>query len=247
MENADPSALLSLVSFVMHVLGESPSIVAQLKGSLMASQRQRIVVIDDHRIVALGVQTVFSSAEIDVEVVWRPCVTNIVWDKDDVAILDLRLADGSSPEENIARILDYGVPVVVYTSGEDPHLIRRAIASGTLSIVRKSASPSELIEAVRAAQAGETHPNLDWAAAVDADGDFVTEHLSELEAKILSHYAIGSSSASVARQLCLSKHTINTYIARIREKYRLAGRPADSRVDLFQRAAEDGLVSYYNQ
>ena len=49
----------------------------------------------------------------------------------------------------------------------------------------------------------------------------------------------------MARILNLSKNTVNTYVARIRDKYRTAGRPADTRVDLFRRAAEDGLVSYY--
>jgi len=56
----------------------------------------------------------------------------------------------------------------------------------------------------------------------------------------------GASSSSVARALSVSKNTVNTYIARIRDKYRESGRPAESRVDLFRRAAEDGLVSYYD-
>ena len=106
--------------------------------------------------------------------------------------------------------------------------------------------PDDLVEAVLAAVEGITFPTPDWAAALDADEDFVAEHLSDLEAHILAHYASGESSASVARALSVSKNTVNTYIARIRDKYRESGRPAESRVDLFRRAAEDGLVSYYD-
>lgn len=150
------------------------------------------------------------------------------------------------PDKNIAYINGYGIPVVVYTSGDDPYLVRRAIAGGALSIIRKTAPPDDLVEAVLAAAEGITFPTPDWAAALDADEDFVAEHLSDLEAHILAHYASGASSASVARALSVSKNTVNTYIARIRDKYRESGRPAESRVDLFRRAAEDGLVSYYD-
>ena len=60
-------------------------------------------------------------------------------------------------------------------------------------------------------------------------------------------YANGAKSERVGRMLGLSANTVNTYVARIRDKYRAAGRPADNRVDLFRRAAEDGLVSYWEQ
>ena len=205
-----------------------------------------IIVIDDHRVVGLGVKAAFENRGVDASISWAPTVRDAKRLRGQIAILDLRLADGSAPDTNIAYINGYGVPVVVYTSGDDPYLVRRAIAGGALSIIRKSAPPEDLVEAVLAAADGVTFPTPDWAAALDADEDFVADHLSDLEARILTHYASGESSACVARSLSVSKNTVNTYIARIRDKYREAGRHADSRVDLFRRAAEDGLVSYYD-
>ena len=204
-----------------------------------------VIVIDDHRVVGLGVKAAFENRGVDASISWAPTVRDAKRLRGQVAILDLRLADGSAPDTNIAYINGYGVPVVVYTSGDDPYLVRRAIAGGALSIIRKSAPPEDLVEAVLAAADGATFPTPDWAAALDADEDFVADHLSDLEARILTHYASGASSACVARTLSVSKNTVNTYIARIRDKYREAGRNADSRVDLFRRAAEDGLVSYF--
>ena len=55
---------------------------------------------------------------------------------------------------------------------------------------------------------------------------------------------MGAKSVTVARELGCTVPTVNTCMARIREKYRKVGRPADTRVDLFLRAAEDGLVGY---
>lgn len=204
-----------------------------------------VIVIDDHRVVGLGVTAAFENRRVDASISWAPTVRDAKRLRGQVAILDLRLADGSDPDRNIADLNGRAIPVVVYTSGDDPYLVRRAIAGGALSIIRKSAPPEDLVEAVLAAADGATFPTPDWAAALDADEDFVADHLSDLEARILTHYASGASSACVARTLSVSKNTVNTYIARIRDKYREAGRHADSRVDLFRRAAEDGLVSYF--
>ena len=204
-----------------------------------------VIVIDDHRVVGLGVTAAFENRGVDASISWAPTVRDAKRLRGQVAILDLRLADGSDPDRNIADLNGRAIPVVVYTSGDDPYLVRRAIAGGALSIIRKSAPPEDLVEAVLAAADGATFPTPDWAAALDADEDFVADHLSDLEARILTHYASGASSACVARTLSVSKNTVNTYIARIRDRYREAGRHADSRVDLFRRAAEDGLVRYF--
>ena len=204
-----------------------------------------VIVIDDHRVVGLGVTAAFENRGVDASISWAPTVRDAKRLRGQVAILDLRLADGSDPDRNIADLNGRAIPVVVYTSGDDPYLVRRAIAGGALSIIRKSAPPEDLVEAVLAAADGATFPTPDWAAALDVDEDFVADHLSDLEARILTHYASGASSACVARTLSVSKNTVNTYIARIRDRYREAGRHADSRVDLFRRAAEDGLVSYF--
>lgn len=204
-----------------------------------------VIVIDDHGVVGLGVTAAFENRGVDASISWAPTVRDAKRLRGQVAILDLRLADGSDPDRNIADLNGRAIPVVVYTSGDDPYLVRRAIAGGALSIIRKSAPPEDLVEAVLAAADGATFPTPDWAAALDADEDFVADHLSDLEARILTHYASGASSACVARTLSVSKNTVNTYIARIRDRYREAGRHADSRVDLFRRAAEDGLVSYF--
>ena len=206
----------------------------------------RLAVIDDHEIVALGVRGAYEtvSPERDVKISWYPSVGRMS-QTPDVAILDLRLDDGTTPADNLEALLNMRVPVVVYTSADDPYLVREAIRHGALSVVRKSAAPTELVTTVEAALNNEITPGLDWAAALDADSDFVATHLTDVEAEVLAHYAAGELSEVVARRLGLAPSSVNTYISRIRNKYREVGRKVDSRVDLFFRAAEDGLVSYF--
>ena len=178
---------------------------------------------------------------------WYASLRDVEWpDGRVLVILDLRLEDSSTPTQNLREIEQRGLPVIAYTSAESPILVREAIAGGVLAIVRKSGPSSDLVLAIQDALDGRPSAGLDWAAALDADEDFVGDYLAPIEADVLAHYAEGEKSETVAHILSLSKNTVNTYVARIRDKYRAAGRPADTRVDLFRRAAEDGLVSYYD-
>lgn len=213
----------------------------------MAAGPLNVIVIDDHEIVGLGVERALTSHKVLAHVRCLSSVSQVRPHWGDIAVLDLRLADGSTPAENIARLNRAGVHVVVYTSADDPYLVREAIAAGALSIVRKSSPSSELVQAIKDAAEGRVSPGIDWALALDADEDFVTDQLSELEAQILTRYASGEASDMVARELNVSRNTVTTYIKRIRDKYRQVGRPAESRVDLFRRATEDGLISRFDQ
>ena len=206
-----------------------------------------IIVVDDHDIIAKGCRLVFEDAGMPWSVCWYASLRDAEWpDGRGLVILDLRLEDGSTPTQNLREIEQRGLPVIAYTSAESPILVREAIAGGVLAIVRKSGPSSDLVLAIQDALDGRPSAGLDWAAALDADEDFVGDYLAPIEADVLAHYAEGEKSETVARILSLSKNTVNTYVARIRDKYRAAGRPADTRVDLFRRAAEDGLVSYYD-
>jgi len=206
-----------------------------------------VVVVDDHQIVGLGLKKALEDQDSRYSVTAVTSIAGIVLPEPPVVVvLDLRLADGSTPTSNLEALREAGVPVVIYTSGDNPVLVREAIAAGALAIVRKSAPLEELVEALDGAAQGRTSAGIDWAAALDADEDFVSRHLTRAESLVLAHYASGETSDVVARELMMSKNTINTYVSRIRDKYRAAGRRADSRVDLFRRAAEDGLVSYFD-
>ena len=206
-----------------------------------------IIVVDDHDIIAKGCRLVFEDAGMPWSVRWYASLRDVAWpDGRVLVILDLRLEDGSTTTQNLHEIERRGLPVIAYTSAESPILVREAIAGGVLAIVRKSGPSSDLVLAIQDALDGRPSASLDWAAALDADEDFVGDYLAPIEADVLAHYAEGEKSETVARILSLSKNTVNTYVARIRDKYRAAGRPADTRVDLFRRAAEDGLVSYYD-
>src|SRR5262245_65195147 len=86
-----------------------------------------------------------------------------------VLVLDLNLPEGSSlaaiPE---LREESPDTAVVVLTMQQEPAFAREAIRAGALGYVLKQSAGSELVDAVRAAAAGETYLNPQLGAQVAA-------------------------------------------------------------------------------
>ncbi len=162
----------------------------------------------------------------------------------DGVLLDLKLADDSTPTANIDRISTLGIPILVYTSGDRPALIREAAGAGAAGMIRKSELPSEIVTAVRSMLGGEVVASADWAAALDVDPEFTRVHLTPREAEVLGHYASGETADRVAKLLFISRETVLDHIRHIRIKYAEAGRRAPTKVSLHQRAVEDGVISW---
>lgn len=209
-----------------------------------APKRHVIALVEDHALISLGFRDLVEGTP-DLELAGLlesvDGLSSLGRDLD-LVVLDLRLADGSSPESNIAAIHAMGAHVLIYTGGEDRRLIQSAARAGALGLIRKSSEPDVLLEAIRTAAEGKEVFGTDWAAAIDSDDALADARLSAREREILSLYASGLTAYSVARHLGVSRETVADYVSRIRRKYAEAGRPAQSRVDLYKRALEDGLL-----
>ncbi|GAA4035362.1 hypothetical protein GCM10023063_19790 [Arthrobacter methylotrophus] len=161
----------------------------------------------------------------------------------DVVALDLQLADGSRPGENTARLITAGYNVLAFTSGTNPAHIQEAVANGALGVSLKTDKVVETITKLRRVAAGETIDDIFFASAIEVDADFVDANLSERERECLALYATGYSQGQVARRMGIAVSTAKENIDRIRKKYVDAGRPAGTKVDLFIRAVEDGIIA----
>jgi DNA-binding NarL/FixJ family response regulator len=160
----------------------------------------------------------------------------------DVVLLDLVLADNSTPTENLRALAATNARTVIYSSGDQPALVREASRAGGFGMIRKSTSAAETVAAVRAAARGDVAVSADWAAALDIDTSFVSTILSTREAEVLELYASGETAERVGAQLFISRETVLDHIRRIRAKYEAHGRPAHTKIDLHRRAVEDGII-----
>ena len=205
---------------------------------------RRLALVEDHALIARGFAALIATTP-DLELVaTAESVADLsaIDPAPTLVVLDLRLADGSTPAANVAAIHALGSYVLIHTGAEDRSLIQSAARSGALGLVRKSADPAVLLSAIRRAVRGETVFTTDWAAAIDADAQLVDAKLSQREQAVLSMYASGESALSVAATLGITRDTVNDYVKSIRRKYSNVGRPAASRVDLYRRAVEDGIL-----
>lgn len=160
----------------------------------------------------------------------------------DVILLALILSDGSRPAENLQVLEPLGAHVVAYTSGDRPQLLREAAGAGAAGMISRSDPLEVITSSVRRAAQGHILATAQWAAALDSDRQFVAAHLSRRESEVLSLYAAGATAERVAQTLFLSRETVLDHIRRIRAKYAAVDRAAPTKVDLFRRAVEDGLV-----
>ncbi|PXA69984.1 response regulator [Cryobacterium arcticum] len=206
----------------------------------------RVALIDDHEIVARGFAGLFATLP-QVEVVATVAtVTDLLEQvgetRVDLVILDLRLSDGSTVTSNVDRLRATGAAVLAFTGGDDAQLMRAAARGGVLGVVRKSEPTDVLLDAVIRAADGETIASTEWAAALDGDPDLSDAGLSPREREVLSLYAAGAKAPLVASHTGLSELTVVDYIRRVRSKYERVGRPANTKIDLYKRALEDGIL-----
>jgi DNA-binding NarL/FixJ family response regulator len=204
-----------------------------------------ICIIDDHEAIRIALESVCvqnnlkliaSTASVDsaLEIMGNQ--------KPAVAVLDLSLADGSSVDENVLKLVEREIPVVIFSIADKSNLVRAALKAGAAALVPKSHSMTELIDAIRMVAAGVLVNNLQTTAAIDADAAFKKAKLSPREQEVLSLYASGLALKQVAYSLNITVHTAKEHIDRVRGKYATIGRPAVNKTELLMRAIEDGLI-----
>lgn len=206
--------------------------------------RTRVAVVDDHELVAIAVQNLLELADGLLFARHATSVTELVrpMRDADLVLLDLSLRDGTDPGDNVRQIRHWGADVLVLTSGEDPYLVRAASRAEVLGIVRKSTPREALVQAVLAAARGEIVPTTEWASALDTDPLLDGAPLTAREREVLSLYASGLGARGVAEMLFISENTVNDHLRRIRSVYHQLGRPATTKVELYQRGIEDGFM-----
>jgi DNA-binding NarL/FixJ family response regulator len=214
------------------------------------SRSIKLGIVDDHEAVRIGLA---AAAAVDARTALVPVVVVRTVDTVqsllscgeamfDVVALDMSLADGSSPGDNVRRVVEAGYPVLIFTVGDRPADLREALAAGASGISRKSELMADTLGLIRKVAAGEMVDNQDLAAAIDGDPKFPRHLLSDREKETLKHYAAGRIRKQIAREMNISENTVATNLKRIREKYEAAGRYAPTKIDLRQRAVEDGLL-----
>jgi DNA-binding NarL/FixJ family response regulator len=178
-----------------------------------------VVLVDDHVMVRKGVELLLRSQNIAVV-----GVANGVGDarsmierrRPDVALVDIRLADGSGIE--LAQQVASATPstrVLLYTGGLDENLAAQALRSSARGVMLKAGPPAGLIEAVRTVAAGGMYfdPQVDRILGPTATATAPARSvLTRREREVFELLAGGMNGEDVAADLVLSPETVRTHI-----------------------------------
>lgn len=197
----------------------------------------RIVLVDDHEIVRLGLITLLEDQP-GLQVVGEAgnaadAVQAVATLRPDVVLMDIRMpGDGGieATRQITARFPE--TKVVMLTSFADDELVLRAISAGAVGYVLKQVGNEELLRAIAAAARGEalldpvTTAHLlsrvrekERRTASDAFRD-----LSDQELAVLGGVARGKSNAEIGFELHLSEKTVRNYLSTVLEKLHLTNR-----------------------
>ena len=189
----------------------------------------RLLIVDDHPVVRLGLVTLFGSAR-NVAVVGE---TGSVQEAVSLAAAtDVRLPDGTGIDAcRLIRSEHPEIKVVMLTGFADEEAVIRAVLAGANGFLLKSCSTERLVDAVETAAMGGalldpevTDGVLEWMRGGGQLNSDPLTRLSEQERKILPLIALGKTNRQIGEMLYLSEHTVKSYVSSLLKKLELARR-----------------------
>ncbi|MGN6257070.1 MAG: response regulator [Solirubrobacterales bacterium] len=208
-----------------------------------AEGKTTVALVDDHAVVRGALKALLEGQE-DLEVVGE--AGDIAAGREIVAerrprvlVLDVNLPDGLAVDA-VPQLREDSpeTAIVLLTMERDLTLARRALDAGASGYLFKDSAHLELIEAVRAAAAGERHLAPAVAAGLKSEGaDEEKPVLSPRETDVLKLMALGHTNREIGEQLSLSVRTVETHRAHIQQKLGLSSRP-----ELTRYALANGLI-----
>src|SRR5471032_2183837 len=195
----------------------------------------RIFLVDDHEVVRRGVRDMLE-AEDDFEVVGEAgtveeALNRIPATSPDVAVLDVRLPDGSGVE--LCREVRSSHPTLaclMLTSFDDDEALFEAIVAGAAGYVLKQVKGNDIVEAVRQVGAGRSLLDPAMTARVmtrlrnGPTEDSRLASLSGQERRILDLLAEGKTNRQIATEIFLAENTVKNYVSNLLTKMGMSRR-----------------------
>lgn len=190
----------------------------------------RVLVADDHAIVRRGLEELLATVD-DIEVVGSAhdgleAAALAQELTPDVVLMDLVMPnlDGVAATREISRSPEPGRVVVLTSMADDRH-VNDALDAGAIGYVLKHASTEEIINAIRAAAAGDCP--LDAKAARVVLGKRrhrVDRPLTPREEEVLRLVIAGMANKQIARHLHISERTVKAHLTTIFSRLGVAHR-----------------------
>jgi DNA-binding NarL/FixJ family response regulator len=195
--------------------------------------RTRILIVDDHPIVRLGIRQMLA-AERDLEVCGEAESADVAKQliasaHPDLAIIDLSLSEGTGLD--LIRSLRQSIPtlpMLVLSMHDEALFAERVLRAGARGYIMKREAITGLVSAIRQVLSGRIYVTEGMAQAVlerlgreGAVPDNPLANLTDRELEVFDLIGRGQSTGAIAEQMGVSIKTIETYRSNIKTKLNL--------------------------
>jgi len=203
----------------------------------------KLVIVDDHEALREGLVALLQGHGMEVVGAAGNVAAGIdlVEHADpDVAIVDIRLPDGSGIELTRELLVRRpGLGVVLYTGDSDAELLYSGLDSGARGYALKAGSMQELVGAIERIAAGGSYvdPRLD-RILLSPRATAQVPQLSPREREIMHLMAEGRTAEAIADEISVSVETVRTHVRNVIRKLQ-----ARNRVHAIAIALERGEIA----
>jgi len=204
---------------------------------LISMTHLRILLVDDHEVVRLGLKSLIErhpGFEVVAEAAAAPeAVQKAIAHEPDIVLMDIRLVGGSGIEacEEITQKLPR-TRVIMLTSYAEDEMLFSAIRAGAVGYVLKQISSEALIQAIESAARGEAmlDPTLtqrvfsEVRRAIQQEEKAAFTDLTPQEMQVLALIIKGRTNREIAASLFLSEGTVRNYVSSILSKLNVSNR-----------------------
>ena len=200
----------------------------------------RIVLVDDHSVVRMGLAAVLSLDDA-LTVVGEAedgaqAIEKYRTERPDIVLMDVRMPGmGGLEALRSLRASWPGARVLMLSTSELDEDIQRAIEAGACGYLLKSVTREELVRSIHHVHAGGRYipPEMERRLSQLAK----RKHLSPREAEVLDGMRRGLSNRDIAQVLSISEHTVKAHVKAILQKLESA-----DRAEAVARGFEQGLL-----
>ncbi len=205
--------------------------------SQVKTKKIRLFLVDDHQVVRMGLRSVLGQ-DSEISIVGEAgtsaeAVSQVIEQKPDVVLLDLRLPDGSGVD--VCRDILSALPeirILFLTSYGDEDAVLSAVVAGAKGYLLKEVAAEELIRSIKLVAAGQpvldptvTSRVMNWMQGLKMpQPKEKTEGLSPQEHRIVALIADGKTNKEIAVDLKLSEKTVKNYLSNIFQKLQITRR-----------------------
>ena len=206
------------------------------------TQTVRVLIVDDHPMVAQGIQSVLEDHD-GIKVVGTLGNGRAVLDQlnelsPEVILMDLNMPEmGGLTATELVLERSPGTRILILSMHDNPEYISTALSHGAMGYVLKDVPTDEIVDAIRAVMKGDRYLCTGAEGAIAPKSSDFPGALTGREQTILLQLAQGMSNKEVALALDISVRTVETHRKNLKRKLGIS-----STAGLTRYALEHGML-----